>query len=223
MFMSIFTDASIIKTIHGETIGCAGAICKENNNICRFEIQRDSTNNISEMTAIYLALQLAIKHRESFKLKYVDIYADSQWAIFSLTKWIRGWMNNMQNGLMINSSGLPVKNQELILSIIKLIVDNDLKVNFYHVKGHVNVYDLKSVEHAIDVFSKSNRVLVFNKNHIVDCANMNNMVDKQTRDLLATYKDASPIHLTRGVILPIISNQDLIRYYNLVTLGGNEI
>ena len=221
--MAIFTDASIIKTSYGETIGCAGAICKENNNICKFEIQRDSTNNISEMTAIYLALQLALEHRELLKVKKVDIYADSQWAIYSLTKWIRGWMNNIQNGIMINSSGMPVKNQELILSIIKLIVDNDLPVTFYHVKGHVNVHDIKSVEHALSVFSKSNGVLVFNKNNIVDCANMNNMVDKQTRDLLDAYRDATPVHLTRGVVLPVISNQDLIRYYNLVTLGGNPI
>lgn len=219
--MNIFTDASIIKTPYGETIGCAGAICQENNNICKFEVQRDSTNNISEITAIKLAIELALEHRDSFEV--IDIWADSQWAIYSLTTWIRGWMNNIQNGIMINSSGFPVKNQQIILSIIKLIVINNLKVNFHHIKGHIDINNIKSVTKAVSVYSRSNNVSAPGRGFIINAANMNNMVDNQTRNILKSYDINDRIHLTRGIINPIISNEDLNIYYNLVTLGGNKI
>lgn len=219
--MSIFTDASIAKTIYGETIGCAGAICEENNNICKFELQRDSTNNISELTAISLAIDIAIEYKNEYHA--FDIYADSQWAIFGLTKWNRSWLDSICNNILISSSGQPVKNQHLFLSIMKKIVDNNLKINFYHVKGHVNPNDIDSVENAITVFGNSNKVLVFNKNRIVEVAIMNNMVDNKTRQLLKGVKNQPRVYLTRGFMNPILDKKDLITYYNLVTLGGNPI
>lgn len=221
-YISIFTDASITTSSFGETIGCAGAICEEDNNICDYEILRDSTNNISEITAIKLAVQLAIKNRHMFK-DCVHIYADSQWAIYGLTKWIRSWTDNTINGILYNSSKEPVKNQQIFLSIIKLIVDNRLPVKFYHVKGHVDTNNINSIEKAVTVFSRSNNVLVFNKNRIVDISYMNNMVDNNTRNLLKTFNVNNRVYYNRGIINPIISNEDLNIYYNLVTLGGNPI
>lgn len=218
--MNIFTDASIIKTRYNETVGCAGAICQENNNICSFEVQRDSTNNISEITAVKLAVEMAIANRDRFDI--VNIWADSQWSIFGLTKWLRSWTSNMYNGMMINSSGEVVKNQQIFLSIIKLIVDNNLRVNFYHIKGHVDTTNFASITHAISVFNKSNNASISRQN-IKIASDMNNMVDRKTRDLLQSYKNTSPVYLTRGIVQFSLSNEDLIRYYNLVTLGGNKI
>lgn len=218
--LNIFTDASIITTVYGETIGCAGAICLENNNICKFEILRDSTNNISEITAVRLAVELALVHRDKFDV--VNIWADSQWSIFGLTKWIRSWMNNTCNGIMYNSSGDIVKNQQIFLCIMKLIIDNNLKVNFYHIKGHVDIHNIRSINNAISVFNRSNKTNI-SREKIYIAVNMNNMVDNKTREFLKRFKDEPIVHLTRGFINPIILNEDLIRYYNLVTLGGNKI
>lgn len=218
--INIFTDASVIKTCYGETIGCAGAICLENNNICKFEIQRDSTNNISELTAIKLAVELAIENRDNHNV--INIWADSQWAIFGLTKWNRSWLNNISNNILISSSGQPVKNQYLFLSIMKLIVKNEIKINFYHIKGHVNVTDISSVNHAISVFNKSNDTNI-PRDKIYVAANMNNMVDRQTRELLNTFRNEPRVYLQYGVVNPIIDKKDLNIYYNLVTLGGHKI
>lgn len=217
--MNIFTDASVIKTVYGETIGCAGAICLENNNICKFEIQRDSTNNISELTAIKLAIELAIENRTDNK---INIWADSQWAIFGLTKWNRVWLDSICNNILISSSGQPVKNQYLFLSIMKLIVKNKIKINFYHIKGHINTNDNNSINHAISLFNKSNNTSI-SRDKMYIAANMNNMVDDQTRKLLNNFKNESRVYLSRDIINPIINKKDLNIYYNLVTLGGHKI
>lgn len=218
--LNIFTDASITSTIYGETIGCAGAICMENTNICKFEVLRDSTNNISEITAIKLAVELALNNRDEFNI--VNIWSDSQWSIFGLTKWIRSWMNNIQNGIMYNSSGDPVKNQQIFLTIIKLISENNLRVNFYHIKGHVDLNNIPSISNAVNVFNKSNNCGI-NREKMFKAVNMNNMVDNQTRDILSIFKNEPRVYLKHGLINPIIPNEILIRYYNLVTLGGNLI
>lgn len=215
---NIFTDASIITTVHNETIGCSGAICMEDNNLNKFEIHRDSTNNISEISAIRLAVELAIENN----LSYVNIWSDSQWSIFGLTKWIKSWFNNMDNYILKNSSGESVKNQQIFLSIIKMIINNKIHVNFYHIKGHVNVYDIKSINHAISVFNKSNGISI-SREKMYHAVNMNNMVDMQTRTMLQNFKDVPPMTLKRGVIHQILSKEDLIIYYNLVTLGGNKL
>lgn len=216
--LNIFTDASITKTIYDETIGCAGAICMENNDICKFELSRDSTNNISEITAIKLAVELALEH----KLKEVNIWADSQWSIYGLTVWNKKWFYNIDNYILKNSSGEPVKNQHIFLLIMKIIIMNNLKVNFYHIKGHVAPNDIKSINHAVSVFSKSNGITI-SRDKIHTAVIMNNMVDQKTRDILSKFKDIYPIKLKRGIINPIINKQDLNVYYNLVTLGGNKL
>ena len=220
MQMNIFTDASITKSIYGETIGCSGAICMEENNTYKFEISRDSTNNISEITAVKLAVQLAIENRDRFDS--INIWSDSQWSIYGLTKWIRSWFNNMKDFCLMNSSGEVVKNQQIFLDIIRMIVDNKLKVNFYHIKGHVNENDYRSINHAISVFSKSNSTDI-SREKIYRAVMMNNLVDNTTRQMLETYKEVQPMKLNRGIVFPIVDKEDMIIYYNLVTLGGNKI
>lgn len=219
--LNIFTDASIIKTTYGETIGCSGAILMEDNNTYKFEITRDSTNNIAEITAVKLAVELALQNKERFDV--INIWSDSQWSIFGLTKWIKSWMNNMNDmHQLMNSSGELVKNQQIFLSIIKLIITNNLRVNFYHIKGHVNETDYKSINHAISVFNKANGTGI-SREKIYRAVIMNNMVDNQTRKMLQPYQDVPPVQLVRGTVIPIITKQEMNIYYNLVTLGGNEI
>lgn len=221
MELNIFTDASITKTNNDEVIGCAGAIALEGNNIYSFEVLRDSTNNISEITAIQLAVQLAIQNRQSAD-DIVHIWSDSQWAVFGLTKWIKSWVANIHNNILMSSSGEPVKNQHIFLSIIKLIIDYRLRVNFYHIKGHINTNDIKSVNNAVEVFNRSNNASI-SRDKIYIAAQMNNRVDYETRNILKDFRKADRVYLTRGIINPIIEKPDLNIYYNLVTLGGNKI
>ena len=216
--INIFTDGSITKTMYGETIGCSGAILMEDQNICKYRITRDSTNNIAEITAIKLAIELAIENG----FNNITIWSDSQWSIYGLTKWVRSWMKNMENYVMMNSSGQPVKNQQIFLSIMKMIVENNLYVNFYHIKGHVDTNNIKSVNHAVSVFYKANN-LAISRDKIYRMARMNNIVDDTTRKLLDDHRMVAPIFLHRGIVNPILDKEFLSRYYSLVTLGGHKI
>lgn len=220
MELNIFTDASITKTIYGETIGCSGAICLENKNLAKYEIFRDSTNNISEISAVKLGVLIALENRDLYDK--INIWSDSQWSIFGLTKWIKSWTNNAIDYRLMNSSGELVKNQQIFLSIIKLIVDNNLEINFYHIKGHVVENNIKSINHATSVFYKSNGIRI-SRDKIYHMVQMNNLVDSTTRKLLNTWKNVESVKVVRGIINPIISNEDMIRYYNLVSLGGIKL
>ena len=83
----------------------------------------ESTNNIAELQAILQAL---------LKLPDVDltIYTDSKYSIDALTYYHKIWMRNN----WMTSLGEPVRNKELIQSILKLM--SGRHVSFTKVKGH---------------------------------------------------------------------------------------
>lgn len=86
---------------------------------------KNTTNNIMELTAVIEALKL---------LKYpctVEVYSDSAYVVNGFNqKWIYGWIKKN----WINSSGEPVKNKELWQELYSLVQKHT--VTFYKVKGH---------------------------------------------------------------------------------------
>lgn len=218
--LNIFTDASITKTINGETVGCSGAII-EDSSIASYDINRDSTNNIAEITAVLLAVRIAIANKDKYDI--INIWSDSQFTIFGLTKWIRAWVYNSVNHSLKNSSNETVKNQQLFLYIVKLILDNDIRINFYHIKGHVDTNNLNSVTHAITVFNRTNRAPI-SRERIIKAATMNNIVDNNTRMILSTFNKSSEYKsINRDSIITIITREDVEKYCKLVSLGGNKV
>ena len=120
--LEVCTDASM-KDIAGHDyklrpFGAAGAVCI-NTDEMKINICPDSTNNRAELIAIYTGIQMAesIYHRDKCYDKII-IYSDSQFSIFGLTKWMPSWLQSERNGILFNSSGKPVMNQELFKMII---------------------------------------------------------------------------------------------------------
>ena len=87
--------------------------------------QKDTTNNVMELTAVIEGLKL---------LKYpceVDLYSDSAYVVNSfLEVWIYNWVKNNWK----TASKEPVKNKELWEELYNLTKKH--KVNFIKVKGH---------------------------------------------------------------------------------------
>lgn len=87
--------------------------------------QKDTTNNVMELTAVIEGLKL---------LKYpceVDLYSDSAYVVNSfLQGWIYNWVKN--NWKTVSKE--PVKNKELWEELYNLTKKH--KVNFIKVKGH---------------------------------------------------------------------------------------
>lgn len=181
MVLEIYTDASIKTFDNGRTFGCSGALCATNGESI-YNINPDTTNNRSELIAIYNGVVLADNIRKRINEPcQVHLYSDSQFGVFGLTKWIYGWIKTMDdNGIMYGSNGQPVKNQELFAMILSYLSINKLKVNFHHMAGHVRYTSTKMLSKANDTFNKSNGYYL-RPEDIYKISYYNDIVDKTSR------------------------------------------
>ena len=111
------------------------------------EVSYPSTNNKSELFAIYKALIYIRKtYTESSidNIKNIIIYSDSMYSIQAVTKWIYSWKR--QNWK--KSDGQPVLNRELIMAIDNLmsVLKKYLKIEFTHVPAHSGIPENEFVD-----------------------------------------------------------------------------
>ena len=125
--MQIYTDGSCVKKVGGY-----GYLYIQNGEIVekqKGKVGDNTTNQVSELYAIYKALELCLCDN-------IDLYTDSKYAIGCCTEW---WPNWIKNGWK-NSKKQDVANKELIQKILKLLETK--KVKFHHVFGHTgNIYN----------------------------------------------------------------------------------
>ena len=82
-----------------------------------------------EMLAVIRGLE-GLSHSKRWKVRVVT---DSQYIVFGMTQWIKGWIaNNWRRGKKAESP--PVKNADLWRKLSGLCEDFD--VTFVHVRGH---------------------------------------------------------------------------------------
>ena len=86
---------------------------------------KDTTNNIMEITAVLEALKLLKEECE------VKIYSDSAYVVNAFNQ---GWIYNWKKNNWKTASKEPVKNQELWEELYNLVQKH--KVEFIKVKGH---------------------------------------------------------------------------------------
>lgn len=207
--LNIFTDASIKKINKEYTVGCPGAVAIKtlDNGDTTFiteqiYLENNATNNSSEIKAIALGIDLALKYRPYYNK--INLFSDSKICIYGLREWIFNWIYNTNNNIMYGSSGNPVFNQETFKSIINCIINNNLKINLFHQKGHVDNTKPASVKHAGEVFMQSNLVSGVDDNLIKCISDYNNYIDIRTKSALDTntewmknniiFKNKSIIH-----------------------------
>jgi len=117
--MKIYVDGGCRGNGQPGSIGAAAACFK--NRLGTYEVwTRDldrsegvPTNQRAEITAIILALELALEKYENLDSRpylEVEIFSDSRYAVGCMTEWIYKWS---RNGWM-NAAGYPVANQDLI-------------------------------------------------------------------------------------------------------------
>ena len=153
----------------------------------------DCTNNIAELTAIELGVEMAIKHQYNYKR--INLFSDSRISVFSLREWFFNWVKNAgmsydDYGLHLanlkTSSGSDVKNYSIITEIINKISDIDPKYcqfNIYHCPGHMH----GKTKEVIKTFNKHNKILLSEED-----ANLltyyNDKVDNITRNVIKDYQ-----------------------------------
>lgn len=213
--LNIFTDASITR-IGEETIGAPGyiAVTGSENIIDKKElIIRKTTNNQCEIYAIFMAIQCAIKNRD--KVEVINIFSDSQFAIYGLREWIFKWVSNIREDTLYNSTDKPVANQEIFLNIIYTILRENLNINFYHNRGH---FTGGQVRKFIELFTKHN----FLDDYIdtaAACTIMyyNDMIDKSTKRLLSNI-NLSDIHILELPNYVASKDLDMEQYKKLLNI-----
>lgn len=218
--LNIFTDASVIN----RSISLPAFIMldgKENKEVNNYGMAlANSTNNEGEVYAIKLAIQSCLN---PFILnmmdiyyggRYINIFSDSKITVLGLREWYASWIKNKRNGILVSSSGTPVANQEIFIYIMKMIHDYDLKVNFYHVSGHVNVYNSKQLFTMIQDFRKFNYDIRISYEFAAFISDMNNKIDNFTRSIYL----GNPIDIKTNEIFKasIEENFDVNKYNSLI-------
>lgn len=187
--LEIFCDASIKNFSNGRQFGCAGAIAVINGSTQAGSLLRvlpDSTNNKSEITAIYLAVKLAHQIITNYgEVSKIIVYSDSKISVYGLKYWMDKWVEMMYNGVLYTPQGDRVKNQEIFIQIYDFLARNNMKITLLHCKGHVNIIKQSSLINAADVFYESNGFYP-DKDLLIKVANYNNIIDNQTRQHLDT-------------------------------------
>ncbi len=184
--VNIFTDGSMYMNTHTrETIGCAGALIVDSNKVTTkyTQILRDSTNNECEIYSIILGIDAAARRGLFNGTNTINLFSDSQICIKGLKEWSFKWITNIRDGRLISSSGMEVANQELFAYLMTNIVNNNLRINFYHQKGHINPSSRKDIDKASRVFSISNycKLIEIDRRFIQEIAYYNDMVDLFTK------------------------------------------
>lgn len=223
--LNIFCDASIVPKPDRTYYGCPGAIALHTTDARQIvkidEIHKlfsNSTNNHSEISAILLACYLANKHQYNYQR--INIFSDSKISVMGLRSWMYNWLQNKDKatGVMYNSSGEEVANQEIFLQIVRFILDTKVEPCIYHVKGHVNVGRESDMAKAMSTFKTSNGFDI-DRRTATHLAMYNEMVDHYTRNTLKTNLE-SATYITKNPILYHITRKDLWNFNQVAKPRG---
>jgi ribonuclease HI len=221
--LDIFTDASIHKNGDGTYYGCGGyvAVCVDKIIDQDFNIYANTTSNNSEIKAVRMGVETAIKWKEQFS--HIRLFSDSQLCIFGLRDRFTNWAENSYNGIMNGSNGKPILNQEIFIDIANLIVSNNLQIELYHQPGHVALTNARSIIKARQDFIKFNNLKEDTEQSLIYIISYyNNMVDQFTRRMLQDFVDHESTAEQYGYSIQqesckfsYMNNFDIKGYYSL--------
>lgn len=197
--INIFTDGSTTKGLNDETISCSGAVAtmiynQEEKTTAildkRYATLRNSTNNKAEIYGIDLAVDMIIDfvYNKGYNCIF-NIFCDSKISVYGMREWIFDWVRNSYNGVLYNSMGTVVSNQDIFIQIINKIIMSRIRLNIYHIKGHVNINKDKDLTKSRKVFLESNNIEINDYRLIKNLGYWNNVVDEESRNILLEYKN----------------------------------
>lgn len=208
MIINLFCDASIdidTKTTCG---GCV-VVAIDNNGekyhmYDKSYIQLKGTNNSAEILAIWTGVTEALKLRQRYPGAIFRLYSDSKISLYGLRDWMKNWVAKKKpDGTLISSSGQPVMNQQAFIDIFNLIVENNLRIEFYHQRGHVTEGKV-SYDRARVQFIRANKVPPEQVGFTIqELSQWNNLIDHYSRDCIYSW-------LNNRVLLPGCEIQGII-------------
>lgn len=187
--VNIFSDASVLGKINKEHKNrvCAGAVAVVNGKRDKeyHLVIEKSTNNYGELSALFLAIQLASEYTDLYN--EINIFSDSNISVKGMRQWIYNWMENMSDGVLYSYTGSPVANQDVIKAMYDFIISKfdpmNVKIKIHHVKGHVtNGSDILKAIRCIQMnFTHTQEIPI---EVLLDIQKWNNYIDESTRSSL---------------------------------------
>lgn len=208
--VNIFTDAAVTM-MSTEFIVCSAAHVYYNDIFIdmKSQIMYNSTVNRGELTAILMGVIEANKYKD--RVTNINLFSDSQTSVFGIRDRIFRWANNARNGYMYGGDNNIIQNQDCVMNIVNYILDYNININIFHIKGHIESHKSEQLNRAKGVFIASN----FQKDTIVDnplvakISDCNCQVDKYAKYMLQSLYNPQEHTKNPGMI-----NAVEIRYYN---------
>lgn len=181
--INIFTDASILKLSNGEYLGCPGYVVINQDKVLESDcyVIENTTSNNSEIKAVRLGIFAAERYQD---YKYIRLFSDSQLCIFGLRDRIYKWMRSVRDGKVCGYDGNPIKNQEVFLEIAYYVMRKNIRIEFFHQRGHISLASNQALQTAHDDFLRYNNVEDVSIDLVSRLSYYNNMVDQMTRQKL---------------------------------------
>lgn len=188
--INVFTDASVKN--HGKvTESLPGAVVVLGNDGTvneKYVRLIPSTNNEGEIHAIYMGILECIKARDESKgiFDTFNIFSDSRISVYGLREWYQGWLaNSNHTDKLISSSGEEVKNQEIFIKCFNAILNSDIHISIYHIRGHIDLRKESEYEKFTKDFMQSNNIKDYPSRELIQTlVHFNDWVDVGSRELL---------------------------------------
>lgn len=226
--VNLFCDASIDTNLKIACGGCHIMIQNQGqitHSYDKLYIQHNATNNSAEILAIWAGVVEAIKIRDTNPNHQIvfRLFSDSKISLYGCRDWMKNWIRNSHGeDELVSSSGTPVANQQTFIDIYNMIIAHQLKIEFYHQRGHVG--ETVRIQDARVYFIKTNKVSPENLGldiHII--SECNTMIDNATRNAMREYIKNNNTSITYGaqVYLPdpfihVARYDELARYISLI-------
>lgn len=177
-----------------------------------------------ELYAIKMGIMELLRFKETDM--FLNIFSDSKINIYALREWLPMWLSNQKNYTLRTKDKKPVSNQELMLDIMKLILEGNVHISLFHIAGHKKSSNVKDMMKFVNTFNESNSLRLVNNNSIpmdifMDMANWNDSIDKYTRKVLhKELLNENSIFDTSKMNFPVIwfpRDEDIKRYKQLLT------
>ena len=225
--LNIFTDTSTIKVGKRKKpiwVSGFGALAINGDNIIEAvtRINTDCPINKGEIRGIKLGICLALKYNQ---FSNINIFSDSQISVLGIRDRIFNYVSGCRNHEMVlykkvGGSINIMQNQDDYLEIIDLVIRNQLRINFWHVKAHVNTRNYKDLEMAARVFQSSNNIrdsVDINLINYISCNN--NKIDSICKKAL-NERDKSDYIFSPISFKANYFNQSIQKYKNYINKSG---
>ena len=212
--LNIFTDASMLTK---SAIASAGAHFYSGTNLIGEFIQNipQATVNIGELMGVWFGLRQALEYAKTGAFSVINLFSDSQITIFGLRNWIYNWVRDEEQGHLHGYGKKQVQNETYFIHLVNFILGNNLKVNLYHVRGHLDGTGFKESREFKENFIYANRIHYRVDDTVINfLIKGNSLIDNRTRDKLSDVS-LTTTYNTSSETIRIFNWHDLIQSFDM--------